>query len=74
MNICYKFSMPLPLPWQQRFLFDMSKELHRTVKLQATSEDMSMKQWITIAIHEKLDRSDTTRRDVNSLHGLRDTQ
>lgn len=40
---------------------DVPKELMRQVKLQAASEDRTMKKWIIEALKEKLRKSDKTR-------------
>jgi predicted HicB family RNase H-like nuclease len=41
---------------------DVPTELFRTAKLQAISEDKSLRLWIIEAVKEKLKRSDPSRR------------
>jgi hypothetical protein len=48
----------------------VSDDLARDVKLQATSEDKSIKQWVVEAIQVKLKTSDPSRRD-HDLSNLR---
>jgi hypothetical protein len=40
----------------------LPKHLHRDIRLQAISEDKTLKQWVIEALEEKLKHSDMTRR------------
>ena len=50
----------------QNVYIQMPVELHREVRAQATAEDMSMKDWVSVACRLLLRISNKSRREISS--------
>lgn len=55
-------------PGFSSFTLIVPSDLHREIKLQAESEDKSMKEWVIVACRLLLRISDKSRRDLNNQH------